>query len=88
MVPPPTLIPKVIKKNRGVVSNWKTSPYCPLVFEGEHIKTLISHWSYLPYGHVLSYVKITTHDKSTNSVFAEFPRKSQMLASRIDFELS
>ena len=50
------------------------------MFEGEHFKTFISRWSYLPYE------KIITHGKSTISIFAEFPKKFQMFAMKIDFE--
>ena len=55
MVPPPALIPRVIKKilrekasSTLVVPEWRSSPYWHLVFEGEHFKTFISPGSYLP----------------------------------------
>lgn len=87
MVPPPALIPRLINKilrekasSTLVVPEWRSSPYWPLVFEGNHFKTVISHWSYLPDE------KIITHGKSKNSVFAQFPKQFQMLALRIDFK--
>ena len=66
MVPPPALIARVINKilrekasSTLVVPEWRSSPYWPLVFEGEHFKTFISHWSYLPLG--LSRILVLFH---------------------------
>ena len=87
IVPPPSLIPRVINKilrekasSTLIVPEWKSSPYWPLLLDGEHFKSFILHWSYLPNE------KIITHGKSKKSVFADFPRKFKILALRIDFE--
>ena len=77
MVPPPTLIPKVIKKKLRekasitlVVPNWKASPYCPLVFEGASYSTVNSAIYAIKWMN-----KIRSHlDPTENSCVKSLPR--------------
>ncbi|XP_062603797.1 uncharacterized protein LOC134265592 [Saccostrea cucullata] len=86
LVPPPIFIPRVINKMVAekasgtlIIPEWKSSPFWPLIFEGNVFKHFVKFYDYLPDE------KLITHGKSNKSVFAKFPLKFKMLVLRIQF---
>lgn len=86
LVPPPSLISRVINKMMTekasgtlIIPEWKSSPYWPLIFEGNGFKYLVKFCECLPNR------RLITHGKSNKSVFAKFPLNFKMLALRLQF---